>query len=116
MKKSLFISLLTAVTLPLITTAYAQVQPSKEVLLDNDKVQVVRLTYPAGTESGMHTHQYPHRTVYVVQGGKLAMESENGAEKVLDIKTGQVVFAPASTHNVKNVGDTEIVLLETELK
>ena len=38
----------------------------REVLLDNSDVEVVRLTYPVGTESGMHTHtpvSYTHLTL-----------------------------------------------------
>ncbi len=29
---------------------------------------------------------------------------------------GQTLFLPATTHNVRNIGQTEIVILETELK
>jgi len=91
---------------------------TREVVLDNDKVEVVRLTYPAGSESGMHTHHHPNRVVYFVKGGKLELvpENKNESSKVLDAKDGQTLFLPSTTHNVKNIGDTEVVLVETEIK
>jgi mannose-6-phosphate isomerase-like protein (cupin superfamily) len=91
-------------------------QGMKEVVLENDTVEVVRLTYPIGTESGMHQHQHPNRVVYVVKGGKLALVSADNQTKVINILEGQALFLPASKHNVKNVGKTEIVLIETEIK
>ena len=91
---------------------------SKEVLLDNEKVEVVRATYPAGTESGIHTHQHPNRVVYVIQGGKLELTGKDKTKpaKVLDIVAGQTLYLPATTHNVKNIGTTEVVIIETEIK
>ena len=92
---------------------------TRTVLLDNDRVEVVRLVYPVNTESGMHSHQYANRTVYVLQGGVIQLiPADNTAEKIktIEIKKDQVLYLPASTHNVKNIGDSEIVLIETEIK
>jgi len=91
---------------------------TREVLLDNEAVQVVRLTYPAGTESGMHTHEYPNRVVYFVRGGSLELVpgDAQGRSQTLVFADGQTVYLPAVTHNVKNIGDNEIVILETEIK
>jgi len=93
-------------------------QGTKEILLDNDKVQMVRLTYPPGSESGMHTHQYPHRTVYFVKGGKLELVPEDGSKpsKVLNAADGDYLYLPAMTHNVKNIGDSDVILIEHEIK
>jgi len=90
----------------------------REVLLSNDKVEVVRLTYPPGTESGMHTHIYPNRTVYFVKGGTLELVSDNAsqASKIIEAPAGQLLYLPAMTHNVKNIGDTEVILIENEIK
>ena len=91
---------------------------SREVLLDNESVQVVRLVYPVGTESGMHTHEYPNRAAYFVQGGRveLVAEGPDGARQVLEVPDGEVLFLPASTHNVRNIGVTEVLIIETEIK
>jgi len=96
----------------------AQKQSSKEILLENDKVQIVRAIYPAGSESGMHTHKYAFRTVYFIKGGKLELISSDKSKKskILVAENGKTLFLPATTHNVKNIGDTEVIIIETELK
>jgi len=90
----------------------------REVLLNNLTVEVVRLTYPVGTESGMHTHVHPNRVVYFVKGGilKLVPKDKNQKATVINISDGKTLFLPSTTHNVKNIGKTEIVIVETEIK
>jgi mannose-6-phosphate isomerase-like protein (cupin superfamily) len=91
---------------------------TREVLLDNPAVEVVRLTYPAGSESGMHTHEHPNRVAYVVTGGILEMvpgDPEQPRQRV-EVTDGQAIWLPTATHNVRNVGDTEVVIIETEIK
>ena len=101
-----------------LTCLAASKQGSREVLLDNEVVQVVRLTYPPGTESGMHAHEFPHRAVYFVRGGKLELVPEDPQTKsqFMIVADGTAVFLPAVTHNVRNIGDGEIVIIETEIK
>jgi len=91
---------------------------TKEVLLDNQTVEIVRLTYPAGSESGMHTHEHPNRAAYFVKGGmvELIPGDDQKPHQVLEVPDGKALFLPATTHNVKNIGDTEIVIIETEIK
>jgi len=90
----------------------------REVLLDNSDVEVVRLTYPVGTESGMHTHIHPNRVVYFVKGGtlKLVPKDKMQKPKILNVPDGKTLFLPTTTHNVKNIGNTEVVIVETEIK
>ena len=90
----------------------------REVLLDNSDVEVVRLTYPVGTESGMHTHIHPNRVVYFVKGGTLELipEDKKQKSKVINVADGETLFLPTTTHNVKNIGNTEVVIVETEIK
>lgn len=91
---------------------------SREVLLENEQVQVLRLTYPPGSESGMHTHEFPNRVVYFVQGGKLELISDDETidKKVIEVKDGDTLFMPGITHNVKNMGTTQLIIIETEIK
>jgi len=93
-------------------------QPMREIVLENEQVQVVRLTYPAGTESGMHTHTFANRVVYFVKGGTLTLVPKDTtmASKTLTAINGQTLFLPSTTHNVINIGNTEIIIVETELK
>lgn len=90
----------------------------REVLLDNSSVEFVRLTYPVGTESGMHTHVHPNRVVFFAKGGKLELVPEDKSQqtKVLNVADGKTLYLPATTHNVRNIGNTEVVILETEIK
>jgi mannose-6-phosphate isomerase-like protein (cupin superfamily) len=119
-KKSSMKSIITILTLLcgsmpcLADVAYG----SKEILLDNDTVEVVRLTYPVGTQSGMHKHIHPNRAVYFVKGGELTLMSadKNKENKVLTIPDGKTLFLPATTHNVVNSGNREIIIIETEIK
>jgi mannose-6-phosphate isomerase-like protein (cupin superfamily) len=91
---------------------------TREVLLDNPAVEVVRLTYPAGTESGMHTHEHPNRVAYVVRGGTLEVipGDADKPRQILELTDGQAIYLPAATHNVRNAGDTEVIIIETEIK
>jgi mannose-6-phosphate isomerase-like protein (cupin superfamily) len=91
---------------------------TREVLLDNESVEVVRLIYPAGTESGMHTHVHPNRVVYFIKGGKLELipEDKEKQPSLLNVPDGKTLFLPSTIHNVRNVGNTEVVILETEIK
>ena len=98
------------------TLLAATEEPLREVLLDNDHVQVIRLTYPVATESGVHSHEFPLRSGYVLSGGDIEIINQDGSAQRLSITTGQVMFMPAATHNIKNVGATTIQLLEQELK
>jgi len=93
-------------------------QGKREVLVDNSDVEVVRLTYPIGTESGMHTHIHPNRVVYFVKGGVLELipKDKKQKSKVLKVSDGKTLFLPTTTHNVKNIGNTEVVIVETEIK
>jgi mannose-6-phosphate isomerase-like protein (cupin superfamily) len=36
--------------------------------------------------------------------------------QVLEVADGQALFLPATTHNVRNIGATEVVIIETEIK
>ncbi len=100
------------------TSSFAAIKAKKEILLDNTDVEVIRATYPAGSESGVHTHVYANRVVYFVKGGVLAItpEDTNKPDRIITVKDGQTLYMPGGTHNVKNIGDTEIIIVETEIK
>jgi len=116
----LFTTFFTYATPPVLekSDTIKRAQPKREIVLENEQVQVVRLTYPVGTESGMHTHTFANRVVYFVQGGKLSLipQDTSKVSKTLVATDGQTLFLPATTHNVRNIGSTEVVIIETELK
>ena len=115
MKSIIYTIFLMIISTPVLTDPKPA---TSEVLLDNQAVQVIRLTYPAGTESGMHTHKFSNRVVYFVRGGTMELVPADGQGKsqVLKVADGEAVYMPAVTHNVKNIGDNEVVIVETEIK
>ena len=109
---------LLAALLIISTSCFATTKARKEILLNNTDVEVIRATYPAGSESGVHTHIYANRVVYFVKGGVLAITPEDTSkpDRIITAKDGQTLYMPGGTHNVKNIGDTEIIIVETEIK
>ncbi|GMM84014.1 cupin domain-containing protein [Pseudoalteromonas sp. MTN2-4] len=106
-------------TMLLVTSSsFAVTKAKKEILLDNTDVEVIRATYPAGSESGVHTHVYANRVVYFVKGGVLAITPKDTSkpDRIITVKDGQTLYMPGGTHNVKNIGDTEVIIVETEIK
>ena len=100
------------------SSSFAVTKAKKEILLDNTDVEVIRATYPAGSESGVHTHVYANRVVYFVKGGVLAITPKDTSkpDRIITVKDGQTLYMPGGTHNVKNIGDTEVIIVETEIK
>lgn len=113
-----FISFLIISTLFVTNSNAEDKLGTREVLLDNDQVQVVRLSYPPGTESGIHSHEFPNRVAYFISGGQLELVSsdESKDKQFIDAEEGQTLFVPAVTHNVINVGASEVIIIETEIK
>jgi quercetin dioxygenase-like cupin family protein len=79
------------------------------VVLENDKVVVQRIEFEAGKWAGEHTHG----------GGQLAVVlndtemtyKENGKERVVSRKAGDVFWVEAGTHDHKHsVGGTAILI------
>ena len=86
----------------------------KSVLLENERVRVIEVSFKPGESAPTHSH--PEHFVYVIAGGKLKITNSEG--KVLDaeLKNGDVLWLPAETHSAVNTGDTEIRLIVNELK
>ena len=100
----------------LLSAALTAAQEARsEVRLDNEHVRVVENVYPPGAESPLHTHDHA-RVVYVLDGGEMELESEDGQTTRVRVEPGQTIWQPAETHVVRNVGPTTVRLLETEVK
>jgi len=80
------------------------------VLVDNDKVRVIRVKFKKGDKVPMHSH--PDIVVYVLKGGKTKFTNADG--KVIDSnsKAGDSYFRPAVTHSHKHLEDSEAVVIE----
>jgi quercetin dioxygenase-like cupin family protein len=92
-----------------------QVSPSNyRLLLENDQVRVLEMTLRAGEHD--ETHSHPAETVYSICGGEARITLADGGSAELDLADGHVMWHEPWTHQVENVGDSEIraVIVETK--
>ena len=80
---------------------------------ENDRVRVAEVTFQPGQEIAVHSH--PDHVAYLLSGGKLSVTT-NGKAEDIEVKTGDVVWFDAVTHEATNVGTTEVRILVIELK
>ena len=85
-----------------------------KVLLENDRVRVVRVVTKPGEKLEMHSH--PAHIVYSFTSGKAKFTSSDGKSEEREIKAGQAIWSDAVTHSTENAGTTESRVLVTELK
>jgi len=104
-----------ALALPRSAAAQDVPGPDVNVVLENGEVRMVAVAYQPGQASPEHTHAVP-RTIYVISGGDLEFTYEDGTTERTTMVAGLANWRPAETHAVRNVGTTEVVLVETEVK
>ena len=86
-----------------------------KVLLENDDVKVLEVTFEPGQSDNMHEH-YP-ATIYILQGGKLQATLPDGTVNEIEPPTGLIVHNPERPrHQVKNIGDNTIKIILVERK
>jgi quercetin dioxygenase-like cupin family protein len=101
------------------TAAHAQ-DPVKvgpniyKTLFENARVRVCQATFQPGDSMPMHSH--PDHYVYVKSGGTLQVTGSDGKSQDIEMKAGDVLWLPATSHKGKNIGKTEVVLIVNELK
>ena len=112
--------LLLGLFLTLSTNLYAQdpmtAAPNayKKVLLENEKVRVMEIEIAPGDVVPWHSH--PDHVIYALTSGKLEITDKGKTATVAEIKAGEAIFMPAVTHTGKNIGETPLKLIVTELK
>lgn len=82
------------------------------VLFENDAARVIRIKYPAGAKSVMHTHPAGCGIFLVDQ--KFRFTEASGEAQIDETQAGQVMCGDAEAHLPENVGDkdAEVILLE----
>jgi quercetin dioxygenase-like cupin family protein len=83
-----------------------------KLLNENDRVRVLEVVFKPGDAAKMH---HPDHAVCVLKGGKAKLTSR-GKTQEMELKTGSVIFLEAQDHEAKNIGNTKIDLIVTELK
>lgn len=85
-------------------------------LLENDHVLVIESIYSPGGSVPQHTHHSPH-VVYVVEGGTLETTDADGTTEIHEVQAGEVLWRKApQSHSTRNVGNTRVHIVETEVK
>lgn len=82
---------------------------------DNERVRVTEYRFAPGSETGWHVHEFDY-VVVPMTDGTLTIHSKDGIAEY-PLTAGQAYYRQAGVeHNVTNVGTTEIVFVETEIK
>jgi hypothetical protein len=81
------------------------------VLFENDVARLIRVKYPRGAKSVMHSH--PAGCAIFYKDSRFKMTAPTGESQTLENRAGDVSCSDAYSHLPENVGagDTELVLL-----
>jgi len=81
-----------------------------KVLVDNEKVRIIRATFKKGDKIPMHAH--PDIVVYIVKQGKVKFTNADGKVIESNTKAGEVSFRPAVTHSHEHLESGEAIVIE----
>jgi quercetin dioxygenase-like cupin family protein len=84
------------------------------LLLENEHVRVLEMNLRSGQRDERHSH--PAETVYFVKGGKARISMEDGGSADVDLPDGHVMWHEAWTHQVENLGTSDIYAVIVESK
>jgi len=83
--------------------------------IENDKVSVNHLFFPAHSQTQWHRHERDY-VIVPMEDAVLRMESEKGVQDAV-LKRGQCYYRDAGVeHNVINNNDFDVTLIEIEIK
>ncbi len=85
-----------------------------QVLLENDRVRVLKSWDNPGDKEATHSH--PDYLVYAFGPFKRRFTFPDGTTKEAEMQAGQVMWQPAQTHSGENIGTTRTEVLLIELK
>ena len=85
-----------------------------EVLFENDRIRVLKVTVKSGDKVAMHRN--PENVNYILKPGRLRFTEPDGSTAEVTLTEGQVIPAPEGSHAVENIGDSEVQTIGIELK
>ena len=93
----------------------AKVSPAQaQVMLENDRVRVLKLVYKPGEKVPLHTH--PAVVVIYMTPCKSSFHSTDGEAGEHELQAGTVRWSPGTTHINENTGTTVCEVMLVELK
>ena len=112
MRRTIALSVSIVVALAAAAFALQQTYPNEpdmEVILDNDRVVVQRVNFPAGTWQGEHSHDGNQLAVAITEVEQIV--KEGGKESTRTLKPGEVLWVEKGTHDHKMVNAGTAVLI-----
>ncbi|HXQ92309.1 MAG TPA: hypothetical protein VN739_04835 [Nitrososphaerales archaeon] len=86
----------------------------KKVLLDNDRVKIIEIKLSVGEKMPMHTHSA--YVAYTMNPAKVKFTFPDGSSRIAEIAKGQATYSDGITHEIENIGSTDVLNLDIELK
>ena len=84
-----------------------------KVLGDSLGIKVYEFVVNPGDSVLMHSH--PDHSIYVVEGGKIAVYHKDGTSQIMDVQPGMAMISAADQHSAKNIGTTTVKLAITHV-
>ncbi len=84
-----------------------------KLLHDTLGIKMYEFTLKPGDSAALHAH--PDHTVYVLQGGKALLSFNGSAPQKMELKAGMGFISPALNDYGKNIGNTTIKLIVTDI-
>jgi quercetin dioxygenase-like cupin family protein len=85
-----------------------------KTIFENERIRVNEINFAKGAKIGMHSH--PDHVVYWIKGGTLRISNPDGTSVEVTGKAGEVLWLPACTHAGENIGESDLKLVQVELK
>jgi len=86
----------------------------QKVLIENERVKVMEVTIPPGGKLPKHTH--PAYVAYPMNPARAKITFPDGSTRIVELVKGNAVYSEGATHEVENIGSTELFNLEIEIK
>ena len=84
------------------------------VVLENERVRVLRYHDEPGDRTTQHAH--PDYVLYAESSFKRRLTFPDGRKQEVEVKTGSVAYMKAHIHIGENIGDTNTDVIIVELK
>ena len=117
--KKFLVSLFALLALTVTASFAADKGYDQKIVIDNDRVRVMVVTWQPGAESPRVARELD-RVVHAIKGGTIVRNYEDGRQVKYSYKTGDIVYADSpddkQPYSIKNIGKSKLILQATFLK
>ncbi|MBU5336648.1 cupin domain-containing protein [Intestinibacter bartlettii] len=84
----------------------------RELLIEGEELQnkakvFAKLTVPVGASVGLHEHTEDYEVYYILSGKGKVLDGD----EIVEVNSGDVVYAINTKHYIENIGDEDLVFL-----